>query len=117
MLLNNSDFINTSITKYLEEMIISFGHRTIVFEMQPLVSYLLSTTLLQMTGFLEKKLDLIMWELGSYDFDIRYDVTRNHKVLSSSYDSISEIYKYFKDKKMLLLNYWITMTKHLKLIK
>lgn len=54
MHVNNSDFINTSITKYLKEMITSFGYRTIAFEMQPLVSYLLSTTLLQMTGFLEK---------------------------------------------------------------
>lgn len=104
MFLSNKDFIETSITKYLDEMIISFGHRSIMLELQPLVPYLLSNTLIQMTGFLEKKLDLILWEFGCYDFNIRYDITRQQRCLSSQYSSVSDIYKYFKKLKITNTN-------------
>lgn len=61
-----------------------------------------------------------MWELGSYDFDIRYDIIRNPKNLSSSYESLKNIYKYFKITKTVeteLLEYYNEAYKAFRLIE
>src|SRR5574344_884434 len=99
MIIDSSTFIKTPVTKYIKNMLMAFGYRSLPLEYQPIVEYILAMTFLQMTGFLEKKIETILWKIADDNIDYRYDVIHNKYDLFSSYEKVSDIYNNIRNKK------------------
>lgn len=82
---------------YIQEMKNASECISDLMRSQPLIEYLLSASLLKLTGFIEQKLDTLKILLGNKDADFRYDLLRNSSKLSSSYDVVDTIYSKFKN--------------------
>lgn len=82
---------------YIQEMKNASECISDLMRSQPLIEYLLSASLLKLTGFIEQKLDTLKILLGNKDADFRYGLLRNSSKLSSDYDVVDTIYSKFKN--------------------
>ena len=76
-MLENKDFILSSINSILEESVSISKLSCKGIETYPLQEYILQSTFLKMTGYSEQKLKCICWDLASIDYDFRYQVYQN----------------------------------------
>lgn len=99
MIIDSEEYINMPITTYLENMLQVVGYTRVPIDYQPVILYVLSSTLLQMTGFLEKKLDMIAWHIAHNDFEYRNNLIRNTNSITPNFKKINEIYNYLMNTK------------------
>ena len=76
-MLENKDFILSSINTILEESVAISKITCKGIETFPLQDYVLQSTFLKMTGYSEQKLKCICWDIASIDYDFRYQVYQN----------------------------------------
>ena len=76
-MLENKDFILSSIDSILEESVSVSKLSCMGIETYPLQEYILQSTFLKMTGYSEQKLKCICWDIASVDYDFRYQVYQN----------------------------------------
>lgn len=74
LLMNNSKFINYSVLSILNEVKISTIGLSNNMGAYPIIEYIFNSLFLKITGLLEQKLKTIIFELGSNNIDIRYDI-------------------------------------------
>lgn len=99
------DFITTKITSLIEEAVYAvLGVGGI--ESYPLGEYIYQSLLLRMVGFQEQKLKSVMWELATYDYDMRYKLLEkgNRTGEYSKYEKIKDLYDELKSKNKFLCN-------------
>lgn len=89
----HSEFIETPLIEVLREGIQACRPFEVGIHTEPLKEYFLSSLFLRMTGAQEQKLKCICWELGTHDYDFRYETILGR----SSFGKMSHI----KDKTKL----------------
>lgn len=79
------NFVNTPIIKILEDAVLasnSISHSIRNFAVN---EYIMQSVFLKSTGFQEQKLKCILWDIATYNYDFRYELTYgNAKKLISS---------------------------------
>lgn len=91
---NHNQFIQTSITKILEEMISASRGVGDGIETYAVYDYILQSTFLKMTGAQEQKFKCICWELATNDYEYRYErYTKNPLGECSKYSEKFQVYK------------------------
>lgn len=93
-MLENKDFILSSINSILEESVSVSQLSCKGIETYPLQEYILQSTFLKMTGYSEQKLKCICWDIASIDYDFRYQVYQNWSFSECS--SITDKTKIFR---------------------
>lgn len=68
----HSEFILTPISEILSEAGVAIGNQPRGIENYPLKEYFLQSVFLRLTGAQEQKCKCILWDLGTYDYNIRY---------------------------------------------
>ncbi len=68
----HSEFILTPISEILSEAGIAIGNQPGGIENYPLKEYFLQSVFLKLTGAQEQKCKCILWDVGTYDYDVRY---------------------------------------------
>lgn len=107
MIIDSNDYIETSIEKYLEQMLHLTSGKLISLQFRPLIIQVLSNTFLQMTGFLEKKMDMISWHIAHDDFEYRNTLIRDNNPITATVSNINKIYKRLletNDKNISIMN-------------
>lgn len=75
-MMNNNDFILSSIADILEDAVSGASGIGSGIETYPLSDYLLQSIFLKMTGFQEQKMKCICWEMATNDHEYRYEFTK-----------------------------------------
>jgi hypothetical protein len=75
-MMNNNDFILSSIADILEDAVSGASGIGSGIETYPLSDYLLQSIFLKMTGFQEQKMKCICWEMATNDYEYRYEFTK-----------------------------------------
>ncbi|MCL2246794.1 MAG: hypothetical protein FWC10_06750 [Lentimicrobiaceae bacterium] len=109
---NNNDFILSSITDILKDVVSASAGIGSGIETYPLCDYIMQSVFLKMTGFQEQKMKCICWELATNDYEYRYDFTKTPLGECSQYkdkykvyqDLIEQIKKNKSDFDILALN-------------
>lgn len=73
----HSDFILTPVSEILEEAGVAIGNQKSGIEKYPLKEYFLQSLFLKLTGAQEQKFKCILWDIGTYDYEIRYKFFRS----------------------------------------
>lgn len=98
-MLPNEKFIKTDIIEILKESnnLVNISCRGI--DSYPLQEYILQSTFIKMTGYLEQKIKCICWDIGSINYEFRYEILKKWNTLGtfSAYDKIKEVYDFLKD--------------------
>lgn len=68
----HSEFILAPISEILSEAGIAIGNQPGEIENYPLKEYFLQSVFLKLTGAQEQKCKCILWDVGTYDYNIRY---------------------------------------------
>lgn len=68
----HSEFILTPIDEILSEAGTAIGNQPRGIENYPLKEYFLQSVFLRLTGAQEQKCKCILWDVGTYDYNIRY---------------------------------------------
>jgi len=68
----HSEFILTPISEILTEAGVAIGNQPRGIENYPLKEYFLQSVFLKLTGAQEQKCKCILWDVGTYDYEIRY---------------------------------------------
>lgn len=89
---NHNQFIQTSITKILEEMITASRGVGDGIETYAVYDYILQSTFLKMTGAQEQKFKCICWELATNDYEYRREFLRGKEKGMSHYDDKQNVY-------------------------
>ncbi|MCZ8023869.1 MAG: hypothetical protein O9282_14855 [Flavobacterium sp.] len=91
----HKDFIQTSITGILRDVIAASKGIGSGIETFPLCDYIMQSVFMKMTGFQEQKMKCIIWELANIDFEYRRILLSNDDKLGecSSYSDKNKIYK------------------------
>lgn len=82
----HSEFIETPLIEVLMEGIQACRPLGVGIHTEPMKEYFLSSLFLRMTGAQEQKLKCICWELGTHDYDFRYQ----HMLDRYSYGEMSD---------------------------
>ena len=90
---NHNDFILSSITDILKEVVSASAGIGSGIETYPLCDYIMQSVFLKMTGFQEQKMKCICWELATNDYEYR-------RVLLADEDKLGEC-STFKAKNMI----------------
>lgn len=93
MIIDSEDYIKTSMVLYLEDLVKVTENVHMPIELQPLIDYSLAGTLLKMTGFIEKKIDMISWNIASRDFEYRNILIHSHNDYTADIKTLNSIYK------------------------
>lgn len=106
LMIRHFDFITTKITILIEEAICAISGVGHGIETYPLGEYIYQSLVLKMLGFQEQKLKCVMWELASYDYEIRYEFLKqgNRTGEYSKYENITKKYKRIKEKNKCIDN-------------
>lgn len=98
-MLPNEKFIKTDIIEILKESnnLVNISCQGI--ESYPLQEYVLASTFIKMTGYLEQKIKCICWDIGSINYEFRYEILKKWNTLGtfSAYEKIKEVYDFLKD--------------------
>lgn len=98
-MLSNEKFIKTDIIEILKESnnLVNISCRGI--DSYPLQEYVLQSTFIKMTGYLEQKIKCICWDIGSINYEFRYEILKKWNTLGtfSAYDKIKEVYDFLKN--------------------
>lgn len=91
----HKEFILSSITDILNDVVFASKGVGSGIETFPLCDYVMQSVFLKMTGFQEQKMKCIIWELATTDFDYRRALLGNDDKLGecSSYSDKNKIYK------------------------
>ena len=68
----HSEFILTPISEILSEAGVAIGNQPRGIDDYPLKEYFLQSVFLRLTGAQEQKCKCILWDVGTYDYNIRY---------------------------------------------
>lgn len=93
MLPSNTNFILSSVLNLLKEAIAVIDGVGFRMEAYPLADYLFQSVFLKMTGFQEQKLKCICWELGTNNYEYRYELLKNKLGECSSAEDKNKVYK------------------------
>lgn len=80
----HSDFILTPASEILGEAGVAIGNQACGIENFPLKEYFLQSLFLKLTGAQEQKCKCILWDVGTYDYEIR------HKFFGPRSESVGE---------------------------
>lgn len=98
-MLPNEKFIKTDSFEILKESnnLVNISCRGI--DSYPLQEYVLQSTFIKMTGYLEQKIKCICWDIGSINYDFRYEILKKWSTLGtfSAYDKIKEVYDFLNE--------------------
>lgn len=94
--MNNIHFIKEPLDTICKDGMQAASALKCTFDTFPVFDYLLQSIFLRMTGCLEQKAKLIIWEMASYDADYRYHI------LSTKIGECSSL----KDKKKIFNDLW-----------
>lgn len=98
-MLENRNFILSSITEILKESADISKLNCNGIEAYPMQDYILQSTFLKMTGYSEQKIKCICWDIASIDYDFRYQVYQNWTFGEcSNIDDKNKIYKILVEK-------------------
>ena len=92
-MIDNNNFILSSITQLLEDAVSATSGIGKGIETYPLSDYVFKSVFLKMTGFQEQKMKCICWEMASNDYEYRYDFTKVILGECSSFKEKQSIYK------------------------
>jgi hypothetical protein len=92
---NHNNFISSSITEILRDVVIASAGIGSGIETYPLCDYIMQSVFLKMTGFQEQKMKCICWEMATNDYEYRRVLLNDEDKLGecSSYDAKNKIYK------------------------
>lgn len=97
----HSDFILTPTSEILEEAGVAIGNQACGIENFPLKEYFLQSLFLKLTGAQEQKCKCILWDVGTYDYEIRYQFfgSRSESIGEcSALAAKNKIFKAVKDR-------------------
>lgn len=101
-MLPNETFVKTDIVEILKQSINVAQISCRGIESYPLQEYVLQSTFIKMTGYLEQKIKCICWDIASINYEFRYDILEEWNKLGtfSAYEKIKKVYsliiKYIK---------------------
>lgn len=89
----HTDFILSSITSILQEVVYAKSCIGNGIETYPLSEYIMQSGFLKMTGFQEQKMKCICWDMATNDYEYRYDrYTKNPLGECSNFKEKNTIY-------------------------
>lgn len=94
--MNNILFIKKPLDMICKDGVHATSAIKCTFDTFPIFDYILQSIFLRMTGCLEQKVKLIIWEMASYDLDYRY------KILTTSIGECSTL----EDKRKIFKRLW-----------
>jgi hypothetical protein len=92
-MISNKDFILSPITGILSDVATASAGIGDGIETFPLCDYVMQSVFLKMTGFQEQKMKCLCWEMATWDYDYRYEFSKNRLGECSTYDEKQTIYK------------------------
>lgn len=90
---NNNDFILSSVSDILINLVTASSGIGNGIETFPLCDYIMQSVFLRMTGHQEQKMKSICWELASNDYDYRYEFNKASLGECSTYKDKQSVYK------------------------
>lgn len=96
LMLPNEKFVKTEIIEIFKESNNLVNISCTGIESYPLQEYVLQSTFIKMTGYLEQKIKCICWDIASINYEFRYEILKKWNELGtfSAYEKIKEVYDY-----------------------
>lgn len=89
----HTNFILSPITDILKDIVSASSCIGNGIETFPLCDYIMQSVFIKMTGFQEQKMKCICWEIATFDYEYRYELTKTPLGECSNYNNKEKVYK------------------------